>query len=88
MRGHFLVDPQDNTLFGIRKKELTPQMVEEATEKGVLFISLGEEYHSDITNQGGCVVWNIDKFEVRVGLLAERSVLVALQRRYKVLSGA
>lgn len=69
--GIFWYDPQDNTLFGVRKKELTPQMVEEAAEKGVLFISLGEEYHSDITNQGGCVVWNVDKFEVRVGLWAE-----------------
>ena len=51
--GIFWYDPQDNTLFGVRKKELTPQMVEEAA------------------NQGGCVVWNVDKFEVRVGLWAE-----------------
>ena len=28
--GIFWYDPEDNTLFGVRKKELTPQMVEEA----------------------------------------------------------
>ena len=27
--GIFWYDPEDNTLFGVRKKELTPQMVEE-----------------------------------------------------------
>ena len=32
--GIFWYDPEDNTLFGVRKKELTPQMVEEAAEKG------------------------------------------------------
>ena len=36
--GIFWYDPQDNTLFGVRKKELTPQMVEEAAEKGKLSV--------------------------------------------------
>ena len=37
--GIFWYDPEDNTLFGVRKKELTPQMVEEAAEKGMPFIN-------------------------------------------------
>ena len=37
--GIFWYDPDDNTLFGVRKKELTPQMVEEAAEKGKPFIN-------------------------------------------------
>ena len=37
--GIFWYDPEDNTLFGVRKKELTPQMVEEAAEKGKPFIN-------------------------------------------------
>ena len=36
--GIFWYDPKDNTLFGVRKKELTPQMVEEAAEKGFRYI--------------------------------------------------
>lgn len=36
--GIFLYDPADNTLFGVRKKELTPREVEEAAEKGKPFI--------------------------------------------------
>ena len=37
--GIFWYDPEDNMLFGVRKKELTPQMVEEAAEKGKPFIN-------------------------------------------------
>lgn len=33
--GIFWYDPLDRALFGVRKKELTPQMVEEAAAKGV-----------------------------------------------------
>jgi hypothetical protein len=33
--GIFWYDPEDHTLFGVRKKELTPQMVEEAAKKGI-----------------------------------------------------
>ena len=69
--GIFWYDSEEHSFFGVHKKEITPREVEEAAEKGVQFISLGEEYHGDITNQGGCVVWNVDKFEVRVGLWAE-----------------
>ena len=42
--GIFWYDPQDNTLFGVRKKELTPQMVEDAAEKGVRYIDYSEEW--------------------------------------------
>lgn len=37
--GIFWYDPGDHTLFGVRKKELTPREVEEAAEKGVPFIN-------------------------------------------------
>lgn len=32
-------DPEDHSLFGVRKKELTPRKVEEAAEKGKPFIN-------------------------------------------------
>jgi hypothetical protein len=37
--GIFWYDPEDHTFFGVRKKELTPQMVEEAAVKGKPFIN-------------------------------------------------
>ena len=37
--GLFGYDPQDHAFFGVRKKELTPKMVEEAAEKGLPFIN-------------------------------------------------
>ena len=33
--GIFWYDPEDNTLFGVRKKEITPKMVEESRTQGV-----------------------------------------------------
>ena len=43
--GIFWYDPEDHTLFGVRKKELTPQMVEEAAGKGVPFIICSACHH-------------------------------------------
>ena len=37
--GIFWYDPEDHSLFGVRKKELTPRAVEEAAEKGKPFIN-------------------------------------------------
>ena len=37
--GIFWYDPEDHSLFGVRKKELTPQIVEETAEKGMPFIN-------------------------------------------------
>jgi len=37
--GIFWYDPKDHTLFGVRKKELTPREVEEAAEMGKPFIN-------------------------------------------------
>ncbi len=37
--GIFWYDPEEKSLFGVRKKELTPRDVEEAAEKGVPFIN-------------------------------------------------
>jgi len=37
--GIFWYDPADNSFFGVRKKEITPKMVEEAAEKGLPFIN-------------------------------------------------
>ena len=69
--GIFWYDPEEHCLFGVHKKEITPRDVEEAAEKGVSFICFGGEFKSDSSNQGGCVVWNADKFEVKLGRWAE-----------------
>ena len=37
--GIFWYDPEDHVLFGVRKKEVTPAMAEEAALKGVPFIN-------------------------------------------------
>ena len=37
--GIFWYDPKDNSFFGVRKKEITPKMVEEAADKGLPFIN-------------------------------------------------
>jgi len=37
--GIFWYDATDNTLFGVRKKELTPKMVEDAAENGLPFVN-------------------------------------------------
>ena len=37
--GIFWYDPEDQSLFGVRKKELTPREVEDAAEKGKPFIN-------------------------------------------------
>ncbi len=37
--GIFWYDPEDKCLFGIRKKEITPKMVEEAAQRGLPFIN-------------------------------------------------
>ena len=66
--GIFWYDPEEHTLFGVRKKELTPREVEEAAEKGVFFISFGELKANDYA---GRIVWNKDKFVVLVGKWAE-----------------
>ena len=37
--GIFWYDPEDHSLFGVRKKELTPREVEEAAENGKPFVN-------------------------------------------------
>ena len=37
--GIFWYDPEDKSFFGVRKKEITPKMVEEAADKGLPFIN-------------------------------------------------
>ena len=37
--GIFWYDPDEHGFFGVRKKEITPKIVEEAAEKGVPFIN-------------------------------------------------
>ena len=73
----FWYDPQDHSLFGVGKKELTPREVEEARAKGVDVInyplSTFNSQLSTISAQApyGRVAWNIDKFIVLVGHWAE-----------------
>ena len=37
--GIFWYDPTDSTLFGVRKQEVTPKMVEDAANKGLPFLN-------------------------------------------------
>ena len=37
--GIFWYDPEEHSLFGVHKKEITPQIVEDAAEKGIPFIN-------------------------------------------------
>lgn len=72
--GIFWYDPADRSFFGVRKKEITPQMVEAAAEKGSPYISCPEmqvELSVDGSRLAGRVVWAIDKFNVLVGKWAE-----------------
>ena len=71
--GIFWYDPQEHNFFGVHKKEITPQMVEEAAEKGVPFITHEPtKFKGDYTQvPRGRVAWNIDKFIVLVGKWAE-----------------
>ena len=72
--GIFWYDPAEHSFFGVRKKEITPQMVEDAAEKGSPFISYPDvqgELSADDSPLAGRVVWSIDKFIVLVGKWAE-----------------
>ena len=72
--GIFWYDPAHHGFFGVRKKEITPQMVEEAAENGSPFISYPDvqgELSADDSRLAGRVVWSIDKFIVLVGKWAE-----------------
>lgn len=69
--GIFWYDPEDHTLFGVRKKELTPREVEEAAEKGMSFIKYPVDIKSKPEACGGCVMWNKDKFVIQTGKWAE-----------------
>ncbi len=70
--GIFWYDLEDHTLFGVRKKELTPREVEEAADKGKPFINY-PHLHRQVwaKKHGGRVTWTIDKFIVLVGHWAE-----------------
>lgn len=43
--GIFWYDPADKMLFGVRKQELMPKMVEEFADKGLPFINTPELHH-------------------------------------------
>ena len=72
--GIFWYDPANHSFFGVRKKEITPQMVEDAAEKGSPSISYPDvqgELSADDSRLTGRVAWTIDKFIVLVGKWAE-----------------
>ena len=72
--GIFGYDPAAHSLIGMRKKEITPQLVEAAAEKGSPFISYPEmqgDLSADDSRLAGRVVWSVDKFLVLVGKWAE-----------------
>ena len=75
--GIFWYDPNDHSLFGVGKKELTPKMVEEAAEKGIHYMdySTSSFLHqpSDIKRSAcGRVAWNIDRRYLPLALLRIR----------------
>ena len=43
--GIFWYDPEEKTLFGVRKEELTPKMVEESANEGLPFINTPDLHH-------------------------------------------
>ena len=68
--GIFWYDPANHNFFGVRKKEITPRVVEEEAEKGSFFISYPEmqkEWSVNKSSMCGCIVWSIDNFIVLVG---------------------
>ncbi len=72
--GIFWYDPADRSFFGVRKKEITPVMVEEAAKTGRPYIKYPEiqgELSVDGARLPGRVVWSVDKFIVLVGKWAE-----------------
>lgn len=62
-------DPFGHRLFGVRKSEATPKMVEEMAKEGNSCICYphGECKFGAEENLYGRVVWSIDKFFVLVG---------------------
>ena len=70
--GIFWYDPEKHSLFGVRKKEITPREVEEARAEGVDVINYPIKFTSDYTQiPRGRVAWNVNKFIVLVGKWAE-----------------
>lgn len=72
--GVFWYDLAGHGFFGVRKKEITPVMVEKAAEKGSPFISYPEmqgELSVDGARLPARVVWSVDECVVRVGKWAE-----------------
>ena len=70
--GIFWYAPEKHSLFGVRKKEITPREVEEARAEGVDFINYPIKFTGDDTQvPRGRVAWNVNKFIVLVGKWAE-----------------
>ena len=70
--GFFCYNMQDQRLFDVSKKELTPRMIEYARAKGIEIIDYDRSHNIHDTQVFcGRVTWNIDKFIVLVGLWAE-----------------
>ena len=59
------LDAYEHSFFGVRKKEITPKMVEEARAKGVEVINYPTKFTGDYTQvPRGRVAWNVNKFIV------------------------
>lgn len=67
--GIFWYDPKEHDFFGVYKKELTPKMVEDAAEKGIMVIDYEKPDHSQAMH--GRVRWDENKFIVFVGQWAK-----------------
>ena len=80
--GIFWYDPEDNTLFGVRKKEITPKMVEESRTQGVDVIDYPTSsllhQPSDINHRVGGQVGRADSGEAH--RVAGERILAAVLR--------
>lgn len=68
--GSFSFDPAQKSLINVRKMEITPNMIEDAREKGIQVIEFPAQQGNDSV-LGGSVRWNTDNFEIQVDHWAE-----------------
>ena len=69
--GIFWYDPEEHSLSGVQKEELTPQRVEKEADRGVRIIYYPSATEEKNSESQGRVIWCVDKFIVLIGKWAE-----------------
>lgn len=69
--GIFWYDPEEHSLSGVQKEELTPQRVEREAGRGVRIIRYSKAIEDKNSGFQGRIVWYFDKFIVLVGKWGE-----------------